>query len=376
METYVSKTIMSAADEFDLFSGMVMSVGGLATKNLFLNWYEIDHIDFSKPWWYDTNVEELTYDGKAMIAVSHLNSSAVSGAYCLYYNKDLAASYELPDLYDIVLSGKWTFDKLHEIVKDIYNDDNGNDERDFGDTFGFVQAAGTSINSYLWAFDNSPCVMNSDGVPEISIKTDKIESIVNSIYDFCYNTNGVFYDPDQVKGGAGIYLVDETFYTKKAIFLQGTLATPTSESMRNFDNEYGLIPLPKWDETQAKYQTMVGGHHTCLTVPKTCPDTEFVGRIVEAMSAECWKICTPTLYEIALKTRYLRDSESKQVMDLIIEGTQFDFGSVYDNWKGFAFMLQQMMKAANSNFTSYYNSKRTNAKAQIKNIVKAFDKLT
>jgi hypothetical protein len=374
LDAYVQKTVLSASDEFDVMSGMVMSMGGLVIKNLFLNWYEIDHIDFSKPWWYESNRTELTYDGKAIIAISHLNHWAVTGSYGLFYNKDLAASYDFPDLYKVVLDGKWTFDKFHELVKDVYRDLNGNDERDVDDFYGMTQGTGTNFNSYLWGFDNSPAKMNSEGVPEVTIKTDKIESIVQEIYDFCYNTDGVFCDPDGQKAGSVSY-VGEMFYAKRSIFMQMNIGEALGEKMRNFDNEYGLLPLPKWDENQTDYMTMVGGHHTALAVPKTIKDPEFVGRIIEAMSAESWKLVTPTIYEIALKTRYLRDSESKEVLDIIIEGTQFDFGSVYDNWQGFAFTLQMLVGARKNNFTSYHTSKTYSAKTQIKNVIKAFDKL-
>ena len=370
---YVSKTVLSGTDEFDLLMGMVMSTGGLVTKNLFLNWYDIEHVDFSKPWWYESNSTDLTYDGKNLISISHLNRTAVGGAYCLYFNKDLAAAYDLGDLYGIVLDGKWTFDKFYELIKDIYIDD-GNDKRDENDFYGLSQGGGTAINSYLWAFDNPTCAKDEEGVPKVSVKTDKIDSIIKGVYDLCYNTNGVYFSAADSQGGMANY-TEDMFLAKKTIFYQTSLSMATGEKMRNFDNDYGLLPLPKWNEAQTDYITMVGGHHTCLAVPKTCRDTEFVGRIVEALSAESWKTVTPTLYETALKTRYLRDNESKEVMDLIINGTQFDFGTVYDNWQGYSFMLQFMMKDGNSNFESYYQKKYSAARLQYKMVVKAFDKV-
>ncbi len=374
VDDYVSKTILSSTDEFDLMEGMVMSMGNLVIKNLFLNWYDLEHIDFSRPWWYESNSTELTYDNKAIIAISHLNYSAVGGSQALFFNKDMAQNYDLGDLYGVVLAGDWTWDYFTELIKDIYLDD-GNDTRDTNDTYGMAQGTGTAINAYLWGFDNSVAKKNADGIPEVSVQTDKIDAIVNAIYDFCFNTNGVYCDPAGQQGGYVQY-VDDMFYSGRSIFKQGSLATVTDEKMRNFEPEYGILPLPKWDENQAEYKTMVGGAHTAMAIPKTAKDTEFIGRIVEAMSAESWKTVTPTLYETALKTRYLRDSESKEIMDIIIENTQFDFGTVYDNWKGFAFMLQFMMEGGNNNFRSYYTSRQANAKAQIKKTLKAFDKLS
>ncbi len=373
IDEYASKAVLSASDEFDLMDGMVMSMGQLVEKNIFLNWYDIEHIDFSKPWWYESNSTELTYEDKAIVAISHLNYTAVSGSICYFFNKDMAKAYELGNLYDVVLAGDWTFDYFNELVKDIYID-NGNDERDTGDTYGFAQGVGTSINSYLWAFDNSPTKKNAEGVPEISVETSKIDAIVKGIYDMCFNTNGVYCDPNGSTGGYSGY-PNEMFYEGKTIFLQASLGAATSEDMRNFESDYGILPIPKWDENQQNYMTMVGGGHAALAIPKTCPDTEFVGRIVEALSAESWKLVTPTLYETALKTRYLRDDESKEVMDIIIENTQFDFGSVYDGFGGFAFMIENLIQGQNNNFRSYYARNKYAAKTNIKDIIKAFDKL-
>ena len=368
---YVSKTVLSGNDEFDLFAGMVMSMGGMVTKKLFLNWYDVPHIDFSKPWWYESNSTDLTYNGKAPIAISHLNQSAVSGAYCLYFNKNLASSYELGDLYGLVLDGKWTFDKLSEMVKDIYVDD-GNDARDANDFYGFAQINGTAINSYLWAFDNPVCAKDEEGVPQIAVNTSQIDSIVSSLYDFCFNNNGVYFDPTTIDLDNK---APDLFYAGKSIFTMGSVGSASSKTFRDLEFDYGLIPLPKFTEDQKSYKTMVGGHHTALAVPKTARDLEFIGTITEALSAESWKTVTPTLYEIALKTRYLRDAESKKIMDLVIDGTQFDFGTVYDNWQGFAFMIQRLMGSKNSNFQSYYKTQYSKARYQIKATVKAIDKI-
>ena len=371
VSTYVSKTVLAGSDEFDLLMGMAIDTGSLVLKKLFLNWYDIENINFDKPWWAESNKNELTVDGVAPLAISDFNFSAITSTYCMAFNKNLAASYEMGDLYKVVLDGKWTFDKLLELVKGVYVDD-GNDKRDNADFYGMAHSNGSQINTYLWAFDNPVCKKDEEGIPQIAIKTDKIDSIVTDIYDMFYNTDGVYFDGDKINEQS---IAGSLFYGKRAIFTTSSLGAPTGEKLRDFEDEYGIIPYPKYDENQAEYKTMADGYHTVLAVPKTVKDTEFVGIITEALSAESWKTVTPTLYEIALKTRYLRDSESKEIMDLIIEGRTFDFGYIFDGWQGFSFMLQKMMGSGNSNFESYYNTRFKSARLHYKTIVKAFDKL-
>ncbi len=366
---YASKTVLAGSDEFDLLVGQVLETASTVSKNLYLNWYDIENVDFSKPWWFDSTSTDLTYDGKCILAISHYNRTAVAGVYCMFFNKALAASYELGDLYSIVLDGKWTYDKLHEMVKDIYTD-NGDDVRDDKDFYGYTQTSGTGLNAYLWAFDNPICTKDADGKPAITLNSDKIDSIVNDIYDMCFNTPGIWCD---TYAGGGQSTATSLFYERRAIFTELALDQATTEKLRDFEDDYGILPLPKYNDEQAEYRTMVGGYHSVLAVPKTCPDTEFVGTMVEALSAESWKTVTPTIYEIALKTRYLRDNESKDVMDIIINNTVFDFGYVYNI--GFSYVLETMMRAENNNFQSYYKTTYTNAKYKLKALLKVFDKM-
>jgi hypothetical protein len=185
-----------------------------------------------------------------------------------------------------------------------------------------------------------------------------------------FNTQGVHYVHDnESRQGMDLFLA------KQAVFSIASIGSPTGEGLRNFEDEYGMLPLPKWDENQTNYYTMSPGEHTVLAVPKTVKDVEFVGTIVEALSAESYKQVTPTLYEIALKTRYLRDNESKEILDIIIDGRMYEFGYLYDGFQGFAFMLSGMLGQNNNNFESYYQKKYNNARLHFKKVVKVFDKM-
>ncbi len=367
---YVSKAILSGSDEFDLVVNHVLTTGGMVTKNLFQNWYDIPHVDFNKPWWAGTTSTELTYDGKCIIAISDLCATTITSTSVIAFNKNLANSYDLGNLYDVVLNGDWTYDYFYNLIKDIYQDTDGSGLPSSGDFYGAIFPVENQTNAWLWAFDNPVCTKNEDGVPEFTIKSDKINNIVTTLYDFYFNTTGVASD-DAIGDG-----VKQTmFLNKQSVFTTMNLGEATSEGFRNFEDDYGILPYPKWNEAQDEYYSHVYGEHTCLTVPKTVKDTEFVGVCTEILSAESWKTLTPTIYEIALKTRYLRDSESKEVLDIVLENRYFDFGFIYDNWQGHAYDLYNMLKNRNSNFESFYSKKHSTARVHLKKVIRAFDKL-
>ena len=62
---------------------------------------------------------------------------------------------------------------------------------------------------------------------------------------------------------------------------------------------------------------MVDGSHDILAVPITATNLERTGIITEALSAESYKRVIPAYYETALKTKYARDDESVQMLDMI-----------------------------------------------------------
>ena len=368
---WVAKNVLSGADEFDLYSSHGHSAGSVALKNVFLNWYDIPNVDFTKPWWNPSSSDELTYDGKCILAVSDFNLSATFSAYCMIFNKNLANSYDFGNLYDVVLSGNWTYDYFYNLIKDVYVDSDGSGDKSEGDFFGFFE--NSNPNLWLWAFDNPIIKKDEEGVPAIAIKTEKINSIVEKIYDLCLNTQGCLSNNSTEPYNNPIA---NPFFSKRAIISISTVNAPLGESLRDFTDDYGLLPLPKWDENQKSYKTMALGEHSVMAVPKTCKDTEFVGTCIEALSAETYKQVIPTYYEIALKTRYLRDNESKEVLDLILEGVTLDFGYIYNGAGDFSQTLARLIKYNNSrNFESFYQSNYTRNKTYYKKIIKVFDKL-
>ncbi len=370
LQEYVSKSILSGSDEFDLIVNHVLVAGGMVTKNLFQNWYDVPHVDFNKPWWAASTSTELTYDGKCILAISDLCATTITSTCAIAFNKNLANSYDLGNLYELVLNGDWTYEVLYNAIKDVYVDEDGSGGATSGDFYGGAFDIHDTANAWLWAFDNPVVTKDEEGVPQFTIKSNKINNIMQTLFDFYYNTKGVAStgNVEEMNG-------TRMFLAKRAIFTPITLGNVTSEEFRNFEDDYGLLPYPKWDEYQEDYHSHVYGEHTCLAVPKTAKDLEFIGVCTEALSAESWKTLTPTIYEIALKTRYLRDSESKEVLDILLENRYFDFGFIYDNWQGHAYTVMFMLRDKKENFESYYESKERNAKMQLKKVIRAFDKL-
>jgi len=91
------------------------------------------------------------------------------------------------------------------------------------------------------------------------------------------------------------------------------------------ETDFGIIPYPKYDINQENYVSRVEYYMT-MQLPITNPDHARAGVMLEALNSESAKTIIPAFYDIALKTKYARDDESSQMLDLIFSTLVVDIG--------------------------------------------------
>lgn len=369
----LQSSVMAGDDEFQLVAHHVVKFGALAKSDILMNWYDIPYIDFDKPWWSNSNTEDLTYNGVALLAVGDYALSALGQTYCYFYDKKAAEDYHFEDLYSVVYDGNWTLDYLYDICKDIYVDLNGNTQRDEYDYYGATFNMTSDINAYLWGCGNKIFTKNSDGKFDYTYNNERTVDIIEKLYKLSYENEGVCTSRPQYFQESSHALSRNSFRDDLTAFIPGTLSF-SIDYFRDRKNEYGILPYPKFDAEQDEYYTMVDGGHAALGIPKSVTDLEFVGIITEALNAESHKIVFPAYYEIALKVKYAHDDESVKMLDMIVENRIFDFGYVYDNWRGVSFLFQDMLGTKKtSDFASNYASKGRAAELYYDSLFEHFD---
>ncbi|MHB1154383.1 MAG: hypothetical protein ACYCWE_15010 [Eubacteriales bacterium] len=139
ISTVVRGSVNAGDDEFDLVLGQMEMTGADALNGIFLNWYEIPHLDFSQPWYPKSIIDNAaTVNNRMFSLMSDMLLSYAQQTWCIVFDKADADAYNLPDIYGLVRSGAWTLDKLTEITKDIYADLDGDNTAGEDDYYGFV----------------------------------------------------------------------------------------------------------------------------------------------------------------------------------------------------------------------------------------------
>ena len=363
----VRKSIMASDDAFDLSATYVFTSGPLVTDGCFLNWLNMPYNDLSQPWWIGGVNEKFRVGDAIYAAVGDMCVSTLKLTYGVFYNRTRGADYDLNEtIYDTIRDGKWTIDYFIEITRDVYTDVNGDGTRDAGDFYGFTAEKATNLDIYTFAFDIPIIEADDSGIPQLVLNTPKTIEAIEKV-------NKLYWD------GVGSY-IPEDYGEPVAMFRNGnalfttTYLTQAFSSFRDMTDEYSILPYPKWDEAQEKYMTGAMDNYSVLGIPVTVSDIEMVSLITESLNIESYKTLFPTYYEQALQDKYARDAESIEMIDILMQGRNFDFCTLFaSSIPGMPWLFRTLVASKSTSFASQYSTNEKGALKAIEKIIKAYE---
>lgn len=377
MQEEFRRIVLAGDNVFDVALMHTVHAGATAIEGTAYNWNEVPYVDFTKPWWNTVLSEELDYDGMLFLAVSDYCISAIDYTWAMLYNRNMAANYQIADLYDTIEEGEWDFDTFNGLTAQTSADINGNGQWDFEDQYGYVTHFNSATCNWNFAFDVRFVTRDADGEPILEPMSEKMVDITEKIYDLYFTSGTTLYLPDakvsQMGEPSHDLAVANFFAAEKSLF--AALRIYVIDELRNMEAEFGIIPFPKYDTAQEGYYTHVDGHAPLMVLPKTLQNLDNAGLILEALAYESHKEVVPAVYEIVLQSKYARDAASSRMLDLILDGRVYTFGYIYDNWQGMQWNLTNLMSSNSKDYASYYASREKAAAAQLKKTIKSFSNI-
>ena len=312
--------ILAGDDTYDMYQGRCTSMFTFAAEGLFIPVDKIPNLALSKPYWDQKLYDDLSVCGAHHFAVGAFNISSYDFTHVMLFNKKMLDEYKLGDIYDVVKSGKWTFDKFAEMGRKVVSDLNGDSVMDDQDQYGYT-SLGKQVLPTFWISANTLSITkNKDGELVFSCPGDtKFIDVYEKIFQITWDDNIWHRVPASVNREEEI----ELFRQGHALFTDATCFQISNSRESNVD--FGIVPYPKWDEAQDKYYSRIEGCEL-FGIPKINKKPEMAGVILEAMSCESMKSVIPAYYDVALKVKYTRDDDSADMLDLAFENRVFDYG--------------------------------------------------
>ncbi|MBE6560196.1 MAG: hypothetical protein E7662_03640 [Ruminococcaceae bacterium] len=343
--TSLESTILAGDDVWQIVFAQGNSTIQSNRDHLFMDMADSKYLDLEQPWWWSDAMYEVSFDGQMrryLIGDICLTNFLRAGA--VYFNKNIYedALGNPDDLYKLVIDGGWTLDKMGELATAAYRDVNGNGTLDAEDIYGFHFGKKDYIVHMEYALDVERFHRDERGYPVMEYDLERAQLAVEKMNKLLYQTKGCAFNSQT-------HITAADFAARKTFFFGNQLLAAVNAALRDMEDDYGIIPFPKLDETQADYMNLLFNSSTVATVPITCKQHENVGAVIEAMCAESYRSVVETFYETALKMKYSRDSYSGQCIDIIRNVTRKNLMYEYNGQLGYPAMLITNCVAANNN---------------------------
>ena len=330
-------SILAGDGSYDFAITTCSNFTSLLSGNLLLDLNQLTHVDMDKPYWDRNFYDSMSILGKNFAASGDISKRRLECVWIMCFNKKMITDNQLESPYDLVKNGQWTYDKMHEMGKHVAKDLNGDSVMTLEDDLWGINYTGDTIMGIINSSGVKIAEVNSDGIPELTIgletNLEKLLRIYTEMRDHTYSIDTLF----MVGGGlTGLGDVD-LFAENRCLFLAcashnvRTGGENNTNSLRQMDVEFGIIPYPKWDLSQPDYTPYTAGnYHPVISVPSNNDDIDNTSIILEAMAYEGRKTITPAFYESLLKTKTARDVESLDMLDFIFGNLSYDIGNMYN----------------------------------------------
>ncbi len=337
----VSDAIMNGRFKFDVISMWIYQSGKLILGGNYLDWrmtyaqtgeyvipYAGESLDQGAEYWPSLLNDPATVFGCQYIAVSDMCLTSYENAYSITYNYDkvedlkLAQNAGYTDMYDIVKKGDWTLDMFKTFGSGYYVDNlsaGQRDVKDETDTYGILYAPATGVDAFIHAFGYNVIKNDGETMPELWTVNATMVTTIEELRECLW--------------GPGVYGVSSTSNPIEKMFADGhgLFATLTLEALRTptmhaMEDDFGVLPYPKYNKNQKDYFTGSNDHYNVLSIPLRINPERYtlIGVGIEALSAETSQSVESKFYEKLLKagsTRFLKDEE---MLDLIINSRIYD----------------------------------------------------
>jgi len=328
------------------------------------------YIDLNKSWWDQKANEDLSINGVVYFQTGDISFVDNICTHMIMFNKDLLSELELQSPYELVNEDKWYYDTFLDYIKKASSDIDGNGTHDRADRYGLL-TWNDVIHQALHSSRQRVATINASGYMGLTIynsTTVKLMDAYTSLFydnENCFNYSLRTNDWDVVR--------KSMFDNGQALFYT-TLFT-TVPKHRDTVAEFGIIPYPKFTESQSDYGHYISATHSqMLCIEAIHDDLDMVSMIVEDMGYMSKKLVTPAYYDDTLIGKNMRDEDSIKMLDIIFASRVFDVGIYYKigATQTIAANLTALLTTGQNNFASRYESFQGPAQTMIDGINKQF----
>ena len=348
-----NKAINAGEDEYQMVLGNPSDASSLSINKMALDLNTVDSLHLDMPWWDQAANSGLSIAGKLYYTTGDISYDRYRATEAVLFNKSVLSDYSLEDPYTLVHEGTWTLDKMLEMCQGISEDIDGNGVYDENDKYGMITYTNV-VTSGIFGSGIHYNTKDENDMPVLSFYSERTASVVEDYITFmcddklCFDWAHYYHLAADPNTNVGLVI----FQDNRALFdYNGIHAVP---NLRNMFSDFGIVPIPKYDEQQEGYYHCAN-NVACpfVLLPITNKNIDCAGTITEALAHKGMDLVKVAFYDITLKSKSSRDTESAEMLDLIFNNMVYDI-AFFNNFGNIGNLANDMMSAKDTNLASRY----------------------
>lgn len=372
----LKRSVKSGDGSYDAIITRMPLIAASASNGDLMDLRSAEGLDLSKKYWDQSANEAFSIGGRVFCTVGDIINTDDEVTWIMMFNKKLAKSYDLEDLYTVVKEGRWTFDYFYRLLKETgASKENGDGKWDYMDSYalsthrdmayGFFYGAGLKF-----------IVKDADGLPVLNnTENEKVQKVLDYSLKVMREDNLTLDAHKWVNAHPhATDLTYEAFTEDRALFYCEVLYYVSQ--LRTMDTDFGILPVPKYDEKQKNYISFVNPAASLVGIPvyqKTKDNGRRSGVLLEAMAYYGYKFLTPAYLEKQIKGKSTRDTESIEMIDLIMQNRSYDLELIHD-WGSLSTSYSQLIFDNKNNYASLFKKSSAAAEKRITNYLNSIEK--
>ncbi len=235
-------------------------------------------VNWDHEWWNQDVRQMGTYGGKSYAGLGSFNFDT-NNTWLLYYNEAIwdEMGYENP--YKLVDEHRWTYDLFRDYCQRATLDqDNSGDLDSVDDRWGVLAADGDFARAWFFSLGGEYFKTDDKGRVSLACNTKKTYDIIDKMRVMTKQDKSVC--TVGVSGGGNMADHVARFLNGTTLFLA---ITPGVAGLQDMEDDWGVIPLPLYDENQADYLSGVDHNSTVFGVSNNNEDIHEVSVLLEAL---------------------------------------------------------------------------------------------
>ena len=354
----LGKSVLAGEKEYDMLGDSAINISKLVTNGTLLDISGVKDFNYSAPGWSGLVADSCRIGGKVYLLSGDILPVVYTIPGCIFMNCDSAMNYRITkeEVYDVVDSGKWTLDKLISYTKNTCQDLDGSDSVSSAKDFiGYLSLSGPlaagviAVGAGIKLCEETPDGLRVDLMNERTLKLiDKAKLLFAD------------YKPDT--NSDNLHL---TFRENRMIFSQHYTSSAFTR-YRDVEADFAILPMPKLDEAQESYYSMLNPWGCAFVAFPGNADTEKIAVVTSELAKYSYENLRHAVYEEAFKLKGARDEKSAEMLDLIFDNLYVDNNAIYDFGGSMSCLSNSVFNG--TEFSSAYASREEKIAADIEKL--------